>query len=125
MKVVWLRRRNEQYHRYALDVYDCEKLYNGDYTRIFGLKKYWGDGDDWKPFASGTVYVDIETLLSEFILIDSPTDKYIRGLEELRDNNFKKESEASISVLTDAFADIQQPQQEDTSDPEGEINETN
>jgi len=52
-------------------------------------------------------YVDIETLLSEFILLDSPNDKYIKGLEELRDNNFKKTTEESISLFSDMMSDIQ------------------
>lgn len=96
--------------RYRLNKWDCVKLYNGDWTRSFCLQKYWGEGDDlrkWGGDGEGNAfYVDIETLLSEFILLGSPNDKYIKGLEELRDNNFKKQTEASIDVLTDAFASI-------------------
>lgn len=115
MKELWLTRRNEPFTRYTLSTYDCLKLYNGDYTRIFGLKEYWGEGDTWKP-VSDTMdyfYVDIETLLSEFILVDSDNDKYIKQLEELRDNNFRKQQDASISLFTNAMASIQQPENEE------------
>ena len=114
MKELWLTRRNEPFTRYTLDIYNCLKLYNGYYTRIFGLKKYWGEGDTWEPFGDiiDYLYVDIETLLSEFILVDSDNDKYIKQLEELRDNNFRKQQDASISLFTDAMASIQQPENE-------------
>lgn len=111
MKELWLTRRNDPFMRYKLNPWDSAKLYNGDWTRVFGLQKYWGDGDTWKKWVGegegNAFYVDIETLLSEFILLDSPNDKYIKGLEELRDNNFKKTTEESISSFSDMMSDIQ------------------
>lgn len=126
MKGLWLTNRNEPFHRYLLHPHDCEKLYNGDgdYTTAFSLRKYWGEDGDWKPFEGGWILVDIKTLLSEFVLVDSPTDKYIKGLEELRDNNFRKNQESSISLFTDAFASIQQTEQEDNPDQLTETDET-
>ena len=120
MKELWLTRRNDPYMRYKLNAFDCLKLYNGGWTRVFGLHKYWGEGDTWKPWGGdgegNAFYVDIETLLSEFTLLDSPNDKYIKGLEELRDNNFKKQTEAKIDVLTDAFASISSTDEGDKED---------
>lgn len=116
MKEIWLTKRGEPYDKYMLNPWDCVKLYNGDYTRIFHLQKFWGEGDDWKPWGGPGAegfYVDIETLLSEFILVDSDNDKYIKQLEELRDNNFRKQQDASISLLTDAMASIQQTENEE------------
>ena len=111
MKELWLTRRNDPFMRYKLNPWDSAKLYNGDWTRVFGLQKYWGEGDTWKKWGGegegNAFYIDIETLLSEFILLDSPNDKYIKGLEELRDNNFKKTTEESISLCSDMMSDIQ------------------
>ena len=111
MKELWLTRRNDPFMRYKLNSWDSAKLYNGDWTRVFGLQKYWGDGDTWKKWGGegegNAFYVDIETLLSEFILLDSPNDKYIKGLEELRDNNARKSSEVSISGFTNMMSGIQ------------------
>lgn len=125
MKEIWLTKRGEPYHRYMLNPCDCVRLYNGDYTRMFHLQKFWGEDDDWKPWGrpgDEGFYVDIVTLLSEFILVDSDNDKYIKHLEELRDNNFRKQQDASISLLTDAMASIQQPE---NGDPQGTKNEEN
>lgn len=116
MKEIWLTKRGEPFHRYMLYPWDCTRLYNGDYTRIFRLQKFWGENDDWKPWGGPGAegfYVDIITLLSEFILVDSNNDKYIKQLEELRDNNFRKQQDASISLLTDAMASIQQTENEE------------
>ena len=110
MNETWLIKRGEKYTRYFLHPYDCVKLYtvDGTYTRCFFLEKYYGEDDNWNKWGNECgVYVDIKTLLSEFILVDSPTDKYIKHLEELRDNNFNRQVETNISLFTDAIASIQ------------------
>lgn len=113
----WLERKGERFARYRLHTIDSDLLYLGDgqYTRTFALYKYWGEEDNWKPWgdANTPIYVTIESLLSEFILIGSINDKYIKGLEELRDNNFKKETETNINLFTDAMAAIQSSSEAD------------
>ena len=55
-------------------------------------------------------------LLKEFknkAILDSINDKYIKGLETLRDNNFRKETETNINLFTNMMADIQAPSEKE------------
>lgn len=121
MKEIWLSKRGEcEWIRYTLNPYDCIKLYAGDgnYTRAFRLHKQWkSNTDEWKPFggdyAESSIFVEIITLLSEFTVLDSINDNYIKGLETLRDNNFKKETETNINLFTNMMADIQAPSEKE------------
>ena len=117
MKDNWLERKGERFVRYRLHTIDSDLLYLGDgqYTRTFALYKYWGEDDNWKPWGdvNTPLHVTIESLLSEFTLIGSINDKYVKGLEELRDNNFKKETKTNINLFTDAMAAIQSSSEAD------------
>jgi hypothetical protein len=121
MKEIWLSKRGEnEFIRYTLDPYDCIKLYTGDgnYTRAFRLHKFWrSNTGEWKPFggdyAESDRFVEIITLLSEFTILDSINDKYIKGLETLRDNNIRKEAETNIKLFTDMMANIQAPSEKE------------
>lgn len=58
-------------------------------------------------------YISLQALMSNYILEGSSLDTHVKMLEEFRNDVFKKNSEESISVLTDAIAYIQQTENEE------------
>ena len=102
MEEVWLVKKDEKFHKYLLHENNCAPLYyKGEHTQVFLLEKYWGGEDQWHKCEGFGFYVDIKTLLSEFLVVDSYNYNHIKYLEELRDNNFKKKVESVTKVLND------------------------
>ena len=58
-------------------------------------------------------YISLQALMSNYILEGSSLDTHVKTLEAFRNDVFRKNSEESISVLTDAVASIQQTENEE------------
>lgn len=69
-----------------------QSLQTGDeFTTVYTLQRYWKTNEgEWKPCVGGTTLVTLETLLSNYVLIDSKLEK---GIKDLQHYKIKKEEE--------------------------------
>lgn len=100
---MWLRRINSDGNefRYELETFYSVPLMldDGSNTTCFVLYKYWKDNNgEFKLCRSNEkVFVTIETLLSEFVQIDSHVDKELNALQEFKRNIQAKNLEDSLA----------------------------
>ena len=100
---MWLRRINDSgvEFRYELETFYTAPLMldDGGQTQCFVVYKYWKDNNgEFKLCRSNEkVYVTIETLLSQFVKIDSPVDNTIKSLQEFKSNIQAKNLEDSLT----------------------------
>lgn len=99
---MWLRRIDSDglEFRYELETYDSQSLMlpDGGQTQIFLVYKYYKDnnGEFQRCSHNSKVYVTIETLLSSFILIDSPIDEKLIKLNKFKLDTYSKKLEESL-----------------------------
>lgn len=104
---MWLRRINSERlcedvfgpsfnsdieHRYELYDAHAQTIQIGDkYTTVYSIRQFWKNNDgEWKPCAGDGILVTLETLLSNYMLIDSRIEK---GVKSLVDYKLQKEEE--------------------------------
>ena len=120
---MWLRIINDSGNefRYELETFYAAPLLNDDFTQtqMFPLLKYWknNDGEFQLCRCNEKIYVTVETLLNNFIAIDSNVDKKIKDLDAFKQNVQSNNLEGSLKpfvlgdvtyVSTNASNDVPQ-----------------
>lgn len=78
---MWVKRFDTKGSEFKYEVYPAysEELIQdgGVSTTIFTIVRYWKDNNgEWKRCsARSSAYIGLETLMRDFVLIDSPVDK--------------------------------------------------
>ena len=99
---MWLRKINDNSNefRYELETFYSAPLMqeDGSKTQMFVLYCYYknNDGEFKLVRTDDKIYVTIETLLSEFVVIDSKIDKTITELQGFKRNAQAKNLEDSL-----------------------------
>ena len=113
---MWLRRINDngKEFRYELETFYSASLMLDDcsQTQMFVLYKYWKDnnGEFQLCKSNEKTYVTIETLLSQFVAIDSKVDKQIIELQNFKTNVQAKNLEDSLTPFNfGCVEDISEP----------------
>ena len=102
---MWLKKINQGDNgyefRYELQTFYTEPLMlaDGSQTQCFMMYKYWRDnnGEFQLCKSDAKILVSIETLLSQFIQIDSQVDNTLKNLQEFKDNTQAKNLEDSLA----------------------------
>ena len=67
--------------------YSSHLVYTGgDRETLLTIQRYYKDNDGNWQFYGDTGHVTVETLMSDFVLIDSPVEKEIQQLREFKGN---------------------------------------
>lgn len=108
---MWLRRINDYSNEFR---YELESSYSaplmqadGSKTQIFVLYCYYknNDGEFRLMRTDDKIHVTIETLLSEFVAIDSKMDKTITELQDFKCNTQAKNLEDSLKPFCFDFVE--------------------
>lgn len=99
---MWLRRINDsgEEFRYELidgNIYDL-MLEDGSCTKAIMVVKYWknNDGKFQRVAYKSSMYVSMNVLLSQFVLIDSNVDKELKDLGDFKNNTYAKRLDESL-----------------------------
>lgn len=99
---MWLRKINDSGEEFRYDLqnnYTAEiALADGTYTQGFLVIKYWknNDGEFQRCVDNSSMYVPIETLLSQFILIGSNVDNELKTLGDFKKQYYDNNLEDSL-----------------------------
>lgn len=122
---MWLKRYKDtgDEFRYELDPsFTAPVMINGTenimHTSAFVLYKYWKDNNgEWRMCRSNEkVYATIETILQNFVVVDSKIDKYIKELTEYKKRIQAKTLEDSLSSFI-----LNKTEEIDNIDPTSEV----
>jgi len=100
---MWLREINNNGMEFRYEVDDQFTipvlLEDGSCTQCFPVYKYYkNNSGEWEMLKSNyKVYMSLKTLMSQFVLIDSPTDNIIKELQNFKQNIQAKALEDSIA----------------------------
>lgn len=62
------------------------------------LHRYWRSDDGWEICSSNyEVYVSLETLMSKFILVDSPIDEQLKSLSDFKNKIQQEKLDESLA----------------------------